>query len=355
MAQPANAVLVSAKVNEVGGIVAGQVVYITGATGGAPQVSLADNVNFTKATVIAIAIETKSNGQTINVCISGLIENVDTSAFNEGDVLYLGSSGSMTNIHPTGISAVQRLGNAIKINASTGDVLLALDTLTVINDHDGIMRHQVVNQNTGSSASSAYTLVNNANQRSSISMVGSNFSAVPNISSSLVIYNEGYNKTVNAVDGNFGFEWWTDATDSHNLSSTAKMYLSAAGNLNIVGSITGSAFIGDGSGLTNVTATATIPATTRISSSYTVLSSDYRIGIVYSLTGSLNIQLPLISNVSATTEYKFKDEEGNALQYNQHIISSGSDVIDGSPTASLSGNYHSFALYNDGIGKWFIE
>ena len=231
--QPANAVLISAKVNEAGGITAGQVVYITGATGGVPQVSLADNTDFSKGNVLAIAIEDKSDNQTILVCISGLIEGIDTSAFTEGDILYLGTSGSLTATHPTGINAVQRLGFATKINASTGSIIMEIDNLTVINNHNGIMRHQLVNRNTGTSASSAYTIVNDADHRSSISMVGSNYTAVAGIAESMVIYNEGYNKTVNANDGNFGFEWWTDVTDSHDLSSTSKMALTAEGNLGL--------------------------------------------------------------------------------------------------------------------------
>ena len=226
------AVTITAKVNEAGGITKGQVVFISGATGGFPQVSLADNTDFSKADVLAVSTETKTDGQNVAITIAGLVENIDTSAYTEGAVLYLGTSGNITEIHPTGIHAVERIGHAVKINASTGSILVELDGLTIINDHDGIMRHQIVNQNAGTSASAAYTIVNDALRRSSISMVGSNYNVVAGISNSLIIYNEGYNKTVNAVDGNYGFEWWTDETDSHNLTSTSKMSLTADGELN---------------------------------------------------------------------------------------------------------------------------
>ena len=230
----ANAVIATAKVNEVGGITKGQLVYISGATAGLPQVSIADNADFSKADVLAVATETKANNLDIVITTLGLIENIDTSAFAEGNILYLGTSGALTATHPTGINAVQRVGHAVKINASTGSVLIELDGLTVINDHDGIMRHQLVNQNTGTNASSAYTIVNDAGHRSSVSMVGSNYTAVAGIAESQVIYNEGYNKTVFAVDGNYGYEWRTDITDSHNLSGTVKMTLSADGKLDFV-------------------------------------------------------------------------------------------------------------------------
>jgi hypothetical protein len=232
----ADALHIHGKVNEVAGITIGQVVYITGATGGAPQVSLADNTEFSKADTIALATESKTNNQSIVVATSGLLEGVDTSAFVEGDILYLGVAGAVTATHPSGINAVQRIGHAVKINASTGSILISIDELTIINDHDGIMRHQIVNQNAGAEASTSYTLVNDLNHRSSISMVGSNFNALP-IAESLVIYNEGYNDTFNVVDGNFGFQWWTDITDSHNLSSNVKMSLSPIGALEVADSV----------------------------------------------------------------------------------------------------------------------
>ena len=246
-------IIVNAKVNEAGGISTGQVVYISGATGGAPQVSLADNTNFNKSVPIAIAAETKTNGQSIIVVTNGLIRNVDTSAFVEGQQLYLGTAGNITGTYPTGTNSVIRIGNAVKINASTGDILVDVDSLTIINDHNGILRHQIVNQNTGSGASTAYTMINDLGNRSSISMVSSGYSVVPNISQSLVIYNEGYNNTINAVDGNFGYEWWTDETDSHILAATSKMSLSAAGNLVVSKSVTADSFVGDGSSLTGLT------------------------------------------------------------------------------------------------------
>ena len=83
----------SAKVNEVAGVLKGQVAYISGATGGFAQVSLADNTNFSKSDVLAFATESKTDGQTIIMQQLGLIEGFDTSAFTEGDILYLGTSG----------------------------------------------------------------------------------------------------------------------------------------------------------------------------------------------------------------------------------------------------------------------
>ena len=88
--------------------------------------------------------------------------------------------------------------------------------------------------------------------------------------------------------------------------------------------------------------------------SYTASLDDYRIGVRYTQTGSVSIQLPLIST-SGEIEYKFKDEEGNAKKNNITIIASGSDLIDGDVNAILNRNYMAISLYNDGTSNWFIE
>lgn len=90
------------------------------------------------------------------------------------------------------------------------------------------------------------------------------------------------------------------------------------------------------------------------SSLYTASAADYRIGVKYTLTGSVSIQLPLISNVGEI-EYKFKDEEGNAKKNSITIVASGSNLIDGDVNAILNRNYMAISLYNDGVSNWFIE
>jgi len=377
VAAAAAAVVTSVKVNEAGGILKGQVIYINGATGGFPQVGLATNDDFAKADVIAIAIETGSNGQTIKVSTSGMLVGINTLAFTEGDILYLGTGGAITNIHPTGINAVQRIGHAVKINVAAGSMLIDLSPLSVINDHDGIVRFQLVNQNSGTSASVAYTLVNDVDHRSSLSMVGSNFNAIPGIAESLIIYNEGYNKTVNAVDGNFGFEWWTDETDSHNLSSTSKMALSASGDLNVFsGSIisqafSGGTFYGDGSNLTGIqhtsvqgganivtggTALAPIvstvdsPSFNNLSFSGTATGGDIDANAISASTISggtfygdgSNLSGIVISDIS----YTIWAEENGPLANNTREWSFGNGSV---------GTNNIFAMYDATITKMFIQ
>tara|TARA_R110000796_G_scaffold60642_9_gene140334 strand:- start:19924 stop:21744 length:1821 start_codon:yes stop_codon:yes gene_type:complete len=244
----ADSVVFTGKVNEAAGVTKGQVVYISGATGGFPQVSLASNDDYSKSDVLAVAAETKTDGQNVLLVTTGTLENIDTSGFSEGHQLYLGVNGAFVGAHPGGILSVQRIGHVVKVNATTGSIIVEREPLTTANNEDLTLRHTLVNQSAGANASAAYTAINNLNHRASFSMVGAGFTAVAGIAESLVIYNEGYNKTVNAVDGNKGFEWWTDVNDLHNFSATAKMTLSPTGDLTAV------SFIGDGSGLTGISA-----------------------------------------------------------------------------------------------------
>jgi hypothetical protein len=223
--------------------------------------------------------------------------------------------------------------------------------------------------------------------------------------STRVTSNETNITNLQTDSGSFSTRVTAVETDVTSLTSKTGSYATTGsntfvGNQNVTGTVTATSlsgsfsgsYEGDGSGLTGVTATAApggsdtdiqfnnasttsgsnnlqydytnnvfkvnagqSSRTTRVTTStYTVLPSDYRIGIAYSLTGSANIQLPLISDVPGQ-EFRFKDEQGKARVNKQHILASGSDVIDGAPTASMKNSYEAFLLYNDGISKWFVE
>ena len=95
--------------------------------------------------------------------------------------------------------------------------------------------------------------------------------------------------------------------------------------------------------------------TTRITQPvYTATINDYRIGVRYTATDAVTIQLPKISDVGER-DLRFKDEDGNAKKNNITIVASGSDLIDGDSTAILNRNYIAISLYNDGTSNWFIE
>ena len=219
----------SARVNEAGGIIKGEVVYISGVTGGAMEVSLASNDVFAESDVIAISAATTANNGTMVCQNFGLLEKIDTSSFTTGDILYLGVSGAITNSHPAGLDSVMRLGYAIKINASTGSIFIDIAHQTIANDHNGTVRFQLVNENSGNLAGCAFTLVNDLGHFGGVTLGGSNNLGVPD---QFNIYNEGYGDTNFSQNGNHDFVFYTDTTDSHNTANLiAKMKLEAAGKL----------------------------------------------------------------------------------------------------------------------------
>jgi len=67
--------------------------------------------------VLNETLEDEEEGEAIVV---GLIENVDTSAFTAGDVIYVGTTGGYTNTKPTGTNLIQNLGVVVKSHASSG-------------------------------------------------------------------------------------------------------------------------------------------------------------------------------------------------------------------------------------------
>jgi len=62
-----------------------------------------------------------TNGSEGRALLSGFINGVDTSTFNEGDVVYVGENGGYTNVKPTSdTNLIQNLGIVTKVDASNG-------------------------------------------------------------------------------------------------------------------------------------------------------------------------------------------------------------------------------------------
>jgi len=117
--------------------------------------------------------------------------------------------------------------------------------------------------------------------------------------------------------------------------------------------ISASAFYGDGSNLTGISAGGNTFSRAEVTSTpYTASSSDYYIGVN---TGSAAIvQLPLASTLDSGQTFIVKDESGNASTYNITVQTSGSDVIDGQSNQTIESDYGSISLYSNGTDKFFI-
>ena len=102
----------------------GEVVYLFGAQGQRPSVKRAANgSDATSAKTFGVAAENIAAGAEGFIVTQGIVKNIDTNAYNEGDVLWLGSSaGTYTTTKPYAPSHGVFVGVVVKKNASSGRI-----------------------------------------------------------------------------------------------------------------------------------------------------------------------------------------------------------------------------------------
>jgi len=230
----------------------GLAVYIKGASAIIPTIALASNDNSNAIMVAGIATEDIETGSTGYVTTAGLVRGLNTlnpngESWTEGDHVYLGVDGVLSNVHPPNpTDAVIVVGTVTRRHATEGSILVDGTDFTVGNEYDGTMRQSVINQSDGVNAAVGFTAINDANRRATFGIGGSNNTDFPNVT---VLYGEGYGPNWYAVDGNQPHVWFIDVSDSHDNSALLNkvMEMTAAGAL-LVGNTTnkGSAKIGDG-------------------------------------------------------------------------------------------------------------
>lgn len=90
---------------------------------------------------------------------------------------------------------------------------------------------------------------------------------------------------------------------------------------------------------------------TRVNSNYTVLTSDFYIGVT-STSAPRTISLPSVLSLPKEAVYIIKDESGGAAANNITVDGSGSETIDGALTKVINTNYGVLRLMNSGAA-WF--
>lgn len=125
------AILFVAKVDEVGGIGKGKVVYIKGLSGTTPTIGLAACDDPAKMPAFGLCALSASNNTTTQVATFGSLDGLNLNnispghSFSEGDILYVntgsgGTAGTFTNVKPTGSSnLVQNIGKVVRNGASS--------------------------------------------------------------------------------------------------------------------------------------------------------------------------------------------------------------------------------------------
>ena len=106
-------------------ITKGKVVYIIGAQGQRPSITLASNsTEVTSSKTLGVVAEDIANGAEGFVATYGIVRNLDTSAFLAGSGLWLGTSGNMTMVRPVQPAHGVHIGYAMHINASSGRIFV---------------------------------------------------------------------------------------------------------------------------------------------------------------------------------------------------------------------------------------
>lgn len=101
----------------------GDPVYISSydITGNTPEVGFAVASLADKIPAFGVAKESVAANSPVNIVTFGSLSNLNTSAFNPGDTLYVGKYGGLTNTKPGGeTTKIQNIGRVIKSHASSG-------------------------------------------------------------------------------------------------------------------------------------------------------------------------------------------------------------------------------------------
>ena len=125
------AILFPAKVDEVGGIGKGKVVYIKGLSGTTPTIGLAACDNPATMPAFGLCAVSASNNTNTQVATFGSLDGLNLNnispghSFSEGDILYVntgsgGTAGTFTNIKPTGSNnLLQNIGKIVRNGTSS--------------------------------------------------------------------------------------------------------------------------------------------------------------------------------------------------------------------------------------------
>lgn len=110
----------------------GTPVYINGAVGasGKPTIAKADASLINKSYLLGVVTEDITNGSMGQVTVVGLVRNLDTSAYNEGDTLYVSAvtPGTFTTTKPSAPNYSIPIARVINSHANNGTIIVLPST-----------------------------------------------------------------------------------------------------------------------------------------------------------------------------------------------------------------------------------
>lgn len=244
----------------------GTVVYISGATGQTPLVTKAIATSYTTADVIGVTTTDIANNGFGYVTINGTVNGLDTSAFADGDAVYLSASvaGAYTATEPTAPNYSIQIGVVIYSHGVNGKLLVAIQTKSVESQHIigtvGIASGGTNGTATPTAGAIAYgtgTAYAFSSAGTSGQVLTSNGTGAPTWTSPAANVNIADDTTTNATRYPLFADVTTGLVATEYTSSTKFQFNPSTGTL------TATAFSGSGASLTSLTAgnlSGTIPS-----------------------------------------------------------------------------------------------
>ena len=102
----------------------GEAVYIENVDGNKPTVALADASDPSKMPAFGLALADAADNADITIVTLGTLPDIDTSSFEVGDTLYIGTTpGEITTSPPSGVDTpVQNIGRVIRSHGISGSI-----------------------------------------------------------------------------------------------------------------------------------------------------------------------------------------------------------------------------------------
>jgi hypothetical protein len=118
-----------------------KVVYISGATGQLPNITLADaSLEITSSKTIGITRTSIANNADGYVITHGKIHDVNTSAFTDGDMLWLSeTAGEFTNVAPSEPAHAVFIGYVAYAHPTAGKIILHIQNGYELNELHGVL------------------------------------------------------------------------------------------------------------------------------------------------------------------------------------------------------------------------
>jgi len=119
-------------------ILNGKAVYVSGATGSNPSIKLASaSLHDIAKCTIGIATEDLTANENGFICTQGVVNGINTYAFEEGQEIFLGENGSITNVLPVSPLTKVCLGVVLRKHSSNGAIFVKIqiyNDLTELSD-----------------------------------------------------------------------------------------------------------------------------------------------------------------------------------------------------------------------------